>query len=227
MGGFERKMKCPHCSFVNRTDTLSCIRCGHTFKPGEGQEVEGPVNSRTFLPGPKSRRKGTILSARDGLVRLKKEIDDFKKAGFLSRFFAMCFDLFFLMMFIGALISGTALFIGKNTAIVEMILSSKGIEIVRQAIPYIKTTLGIIVAIPPLYFIIMHMVFGQTIGKMILGIQVVRSDGRRIGLLISTLRFFGYIISFVLLCFGFFWVIVDNQRQGWHDMIADTVVIKL
>jgi len=220
-------MKCPQCSFVNISDTLSCIRCGHTFKSGEEQKLKGAVNQRTFLPGPKSKRKRTILSARDGLVRLKKNIDDYKRAGFISRSFAMCFDIFFLVMLIGALISGTALFLGTNTGIVEMVLSSKGIDIVRKAIPYIKTTLGIIVAIPPLYFIIMHTVFGQTIGKMILGIQVVRSDGRRVGLLISTLRFFCYIVSFVLLCFGFLWIIVDKQRQGWHDMIADTFVIKL
>ena len=220
-------MKCPQCSFVNITNTLSCIRCGHSFKPGEGKESKGSVKVRTFLPGPKKRKKGRILSARVGLVRLNKEIDDFKRAGFFSRSFAMLFDIFFLLMFIGAMLSGAALFIGKNTGIVEMVLSSKGIDIVRQAIPYIKTTLGIIVAIPPLYFIIMHTIFGQTIGKMILGIQVVRSDGRRVGPLISTLRFFGYIISFLLLCFGFLWVIVDNERQGWHDMIADTFVIKI
>ena len=139
----------------------------------------------------------------------------------------MGIDIFFLVMFIGALLSGTALFLGKNTEIVEMVLSSKGIDIVRQAIPYIKTTLGIVVAIPPLYFIIMHAVFGQTIGKMILGIQVVRSDSRRVGPFISTLRFFGYIISFVLLFFGFLWVIIDRERQGWHDMIADTFVIRI
>ncbi|MBN1573741.1 MAG: RDD family protein [Deltaproteobacteria bacterium] len=220
-------MKCPRCSFINRTDTLICIRCGYSFKPGEGQPVKGPVRVRVFFPGRKTKKKGVILSARDGLVRLRKDVDDFKRAGFFSRSFAMALDLFFLLMFIGAMISGAGLFIGKSTNLVETVLSSKGIDIVRQAIPYIKTTIGVVAAIPPLYFIVMHAVFGQTIGKMIMGIQVVRTDGGKVGPLISTVRFLGYIISFVLLFFGFFWIIIDRERQGWHDMIADTVVIKL
>jgi uncharacterized RDD family membrane protein YckC len=220
-------MKCPRCDFINRTDTLSCIRCGYSFKPGEGQPVEGPAGVRAFFPGRKARKKGIILSAKDGLVRLRKDVDDFKKAGFFSRSIAMSLDLFFLAMFIGAMLSGAALFIGKSTDLVETVLGSKGIDIVRQAIPYIKTTIGVVAAIPPLYFIVMHAVFGQTLGKMIMGIRVVRTDGGKVGPLISALRFLGYIISFVLLFFGFFWIIIDRERQGWHDMMADTVVIKL
>jgi uncharacterized RDD family membrane protein YckC len=220
-------MKCPRCNFVNRTDTMSCIRCGYTFKPGEGQPVKGPVRIRAFFPGRRTKKKGTILSARDGLVRLKKEIDDFKKAGIFSRSFAMFFDIFFLLMFVGAMLSGAALFIGKTTDIVDTVLGSKGINIIRQAVPYIKTTIGVVVAIPPLYFIIMHAVFGQTIGKMIMGLQVVRTDGSGVGFLVSTVRFFGYIISSLLLFVGFFWIVVDPERQGWHDMMADTYVIKL
>ncbi|GEM_PF-1682722 len=220
-------MKCPRCSFINRTDTLNCIRCGYSFKPGEGQPVKGPVRIKAIFPGRRAKKKGTILSARDGLVRLRKGVDDFKRSGFFSRSFAMSLDIFFLTMFIGAMLSGAGLFIGKSTNIVETVLGSKGIDIVKQAIPYIKTTVGLVVAIPPLYFIVMHAVFGQTIGKMIMGIRVVRTDGRKVGPLISTVRFLGYIVSFLLLFFGFFWIIIDKERQGWHDMIADTVVIKL
>jgi uncharacterized RDD family membrane protein YckC len=43
----------------------------------------------------------------------------------------------------------------------------------------------------------------------------------------SLVRFIAYVPSGVLLFVGFFWVLWDPQRQGWHDMLADTVVIRL
>ena len=39
-------------------------------------------------------------------------------------------------------------------------------------------------------------------------------------------RYFAYIVSMLPLCFGFFWVAFDKRKQGWHDKLAGTVVIK-
>lgn len=38
-------------------------------------------------------------------------------------------------------------------------------------------------------------------------------------------RVLGYYISFLALFLGFLWVLVDDRRQGWHDKIADTIVV--
>jgi len=38
-------------------------------------------------------------------------------------------------------------------------------------------------------------------------------------------RFLGYIVSALPLTLGFLWIIFNKKRQGWHDLIAGTVVI--
>ena len=66
-----------------------------------------------------------------------------------------------------------------------------------------------------------------TPGKMILGIKIV--DARTMGKASTgklCLRYLGYYISALILGLGFFWVGWDSRKQGWHDKIAGTLVIK-
>jgi len=46
------------------------------------------------------------------------------------------------------------------------------------------------------------------------------STGQLIG------RYFAYFLSTIPLCLGFFWVAFDRRKQGWHDKLAGTLVIK-
>lgn len=65
-----------------------------------------------------------------------------------------------------------------------------------------------------------------TPGKMMMGIKIVDADTLGevpLGRLI--LRFFGYIVSMLPFCLGFFWIAVDKRKQGFHDKIANTLVI--
>jgi uncharacterized RDD family membrane protein YckC len=66
---------------------------------------------------------------------------------------------------------------------------------------------------------------GQTPGKSLMGVRVIRKDGRRLGPLMSLFRMFGYVISALLLGAGYLWVLVDDRRQGFHDKIAGTFVV--
>ena len=67
---------------------------------------------------------------------------------------------------------------------------------------------------------------GATPGKMALGLQIVREDGSQLGLGACFLRYVGYIISGLALGLGFLWIIWDPKKQGWHDKIAGTLVVK-
>jgi uncharacterized RDD family membrane protein YckC len=40
------------------------------------------------------------------------------------------------------------------------------------------------------------------------------------------IRYLGYFISTMPLCLGFLWIVFDPRKQGWHDKLAGTVVIK-
>jgi uncharacterized RDD family membrane protein YckC len=39
-------------------------------------------------------------------------------------------------------------------------------------------------------------------------------------------RYFAYYISIIPLCLGLFWVAFDARKQGWHDKLARTVVVR-
>ena len=69
---------------------------------------------------------------------------------------------------------------------------------------------------------------GQTPGKMALGIKVVNAQGDRPTLRVAALReVLGKLISTIGLCLGFTRIGWDKQKQGWHDKIAGTYVVKV
>ena len=37
----------------------------------------------------------------------------------------------------------------------------------------------------------------------------------------------GKIISSIIILLGYIWILFDGQRQGWHDKIASTYVVKV
>lgn len=78
-----------------------------------------------------------------------------------------------------------------------------------------------------LYFTYCHAVTGQTIGKWVCGIKVVRADGKLLGFKRAFLRWVGYVISRFLLYLGFLWVAFDAKKQGWHDKMAGSYVIRI
>lgn len=67
---------------------------------------------------------------------------------------------------------------------------------------------------------------GQTLGDRALNIKVVKTDGSYLDLVGALLRYVGMIISVIPLFLGLIWVAFDAQKQGWHDKIARTYVVK-
>lgn len=69
---------------------------------------------------------------------------------------------------------------------------------------------------------------GATPGKIVLAIQVVDArSGAKPGTGQSIGRYFGYYVSTIPLGLGLLWVGIDPKKQGWHDKLAGTVVIRL
>jgi uncharacterized RDD family membrane protein YckC len=78
-----------------------------------------------------------------------------------------------------------------------------------------------------LYFAVLWSWRGASLGQELLGVEVRnQSDGRRISFLRGWLRVFGYFISGIFADLGFVWAAFDSRKQGWHDKIAGTVVVK-
>lgn len=67
---------------------------------------------------------------------------------------------------------------------------------------------------------------GQTIGMRILGIRIVRSDGKPFTWKNAALRhLIGYPLSMAPFFLGFLWMLWDPKQQGWHDKLARTMVV--
>jgi len=80
----------------------------------------------------------------------------------------------------------------------------------------------------PVVVVIVFWIYkSATPGKMMLGLTIVdaKTGGKP-----STAQFIGrylaYYVSMLPLFLGFFWVAFDKRKQGWHDKLAGTVVIR-
>ena len=68
---------------------------------------------------------------------------------------------------------------------------------------------------------------GQTPGMELVDIELCTVDGERsIGYKKGFLRSIGMIISSLAIGVGFLWILIDKNKQGWHDKIAGTYVVK-
>jgi uncharacterized RDD family membrane protein YckC len=64
-----------------------------------------------------------------------------------------------------------------------------------------------------------------TLGKYLLGIQVVDHEGGTISLKASLVRNVLKCLSTVLACLGFLFALFNDKKQTVHDLVADTVVV--
>lgn len=81
--------------------------------------------------------------------------------------------------------------------------------------------------LPAIAVIVFWVYKSATPGKMVIGARIVDaktgaqpSTGQLIG------RYAAYYVSLIPLGLGFFWVGWDARKQGWHDKLAGTVVVR-
>jgi len=67
---------------------------------------------------------------------------------------------------------------------------------------------------------------GATIGGLVVGTRIVRTDGSPVNFQVAIVRALAAFLSAAALMLGFFWAGWSGQKQSWHDIIAGTYVIK-
>ena len=65
-----------------------------------------------------------------------------------------------------------------------------------------------------------------TVGKKVLGIRVTDMNGNQISFGRATGRYFGLLLSGLICFIGFIMVAFTEKKQGLHDMLASTLVLK-
>lgn len=135
----------------------------------------------------------------------------FEYAGFWIRLWAFVIDSFLLM-----LITYPILFLiyGKQFLISDKIILGKADFIISFVLPFIGTVL--------------FWVYKQaTLGKMAIDSKIVDSKtGKPVSTARLIGRYFAYLISGIPVGLGFLWIAFDNKKQGWHDKLCGTVVIR-
>ena len=66
-----------------------------------------------------------------------------------------------------------------------------------------------------------------TPGKMLFSLRVLDAKtGNSLTIGQSIARYLGYMIAGIPLGLGYIWAAFDSKKQGWHDKIAGTVVVR-
>lgn len=77
-----------------------------------------------------------------------------------------------------------------------------------------------------LFTVVMWVKFLGTPGKLALGCHVIDAKTRKhIRPIQAVVRYLSYLVSVIPLGLGFFWIAWDKRKQGFHDKIADTIVV--
>lgn len=137
-----------------------------------------------------------------------------RTAGFVTRVFAYLMDL--------VLLAGVVALGGWISVLVDSALASMGLDPrVDMAVIYLVSIPFIIGA----YYVMFWSLTGRTVGKWFMGLKVVDKRGDTPSIGRSILRFLGYGLSALAFWVGYAWVIIDDERRGWHDHIARTWVV--
>lgn len=148
-------------------------------------------------------------------------------AGILLRFLATVVDSILLGIVNSVLLVPFFAVVGITSAKQDSMTEE---EAVGAGIALIVTYLGAMggqFVIGWLYSAIMESSrFQGTLGKIVLGIRVTDLSGQRVGFGRATGRYFAKILSAMIFCVGFLMVAFTEKKQGLHDMIASTLVLK-
>jgi predicted Zn finger-like uncharacterized protein len=197
---------CPHCNFSKdiaegdipeNATRVNCPRCGRSF----------PFTRPAIRPEPPPIPQ-VQTAARPAAGY----------AGFWLRVVASLIDSF--VVFVVQIVCGVLF--GVSSALVGGGFGSGPDRGLFSLVWLFTTTIGLA------YYVVFTGACGQTLGKMALRIKVIRTDGSDLGYGGAFLREIpGKFLSGLILGIGYLMVAFTQRKQGLHDMIAGSYVIKL
>ncbi|HEY5673655.1 MAG TPA: RDD family protein [Malonomonas sp.] len=215
------EITCPHCQLSKLVDPAqlppdavraTCPRCKQSFELPRAQADKPPVSEAVNNPQPEvsnaTEQQPTVKPVGQAVIEAHP------KAGFWMRVVATLLDglVVFVLQFV----------LGSLLAVAGFATGNGGSGEIGSLVMLFSYVLGFA------YYIFFTGYCGQTPGKMALRIKVIRRDGSDIGYGRAAFReVLCKTISGLLLGIGYLMVAFDEQKQGLHDRMADTYVIKL
>lgn len=196
---------------------------GQALGPVPQSQLEGLIAAGQLAPGdlvwtesmPEWKRLSEVPQLRSGSsgAGTKAAVDpgSLRYANFWKRVAAQMFD----QIILGVITSGFAALLAITVIPAEVTIQQL----------YAATTIGSLV-INWLYFAAMESSTAQaTLGKLAIELRVVDMNGQRIGFGRASGRFFGKMVSGLMLGIGYLMVGFTPKRQAMHDMLTDCLVI--
>lgn len=222
------KVNCPKCGQAFTFDksahsAISSVEDLATFEQkisSKEEKADPPTTERTYERRIICNACGTVQAPADQCIHCSATINPASqhqlKAGFWIRVVAYMID-FLLLLVVQSVLS----------LLIGIIIGMMGIATEDDpAINVVIWLFGTVLSIS--YAVFFTGYCGQTPGKMALRIKVIRTDGSPVTYARAALReVLGKFVSGILLGIGYLMVAFDSQKQGLHDKIADTYVIKL
>lgn len=201
---------CNRCGTQNSALARFCANCGSPFSPN-AEPVTPPAEISPRPQGPASQVEAPVYAAPAAVVRY---------GGFWIRVVAALIDWFIVSLVVWPVSAMIALAIGVAGGAVSMPIV--GVHFVKGVV-----ALTLSIGANWIYEASMESSSRQaTLGKMALALKVTDLQGRRISFARATARHFAKILSAMILLIGYLMVGFTERKQGLHDMIAGTLVIR-
>lgn len=213
---------CPHCGYTRELEPeavppqavqVTCPRCKGTFRFDPAQKMPEKMKGQTqiFTAAEQDEAPPAEDSASD--IR-SATAGEPCAAGFWIRAVAALFD----SLVSSALQFGMAFALGTITEI----SGSATLPLVQMLIMLFSTLAGIF------YYVFFTGYSGQTPGKMLLRIRVVRLDNTQVSYGQAFIReTIGKFISGIVLGIGYLMAALRSDKRALHDLMADTKVVKI
>jgi len=141
----------------------------------------------------------------------------------MKRFLAFCVDIFpinFIVIMVYRQFS-------NYDQLMEPLIADPNNQELQEAILPMMNTIGMICGgVYLVYCFLMEASeYQATFGKKLFRLKVVNHEGEYITPKDAFWRNAFKIISHTLASIGFFWILFDRQKRGWHDIIGKTLVV--
>lgn len=227
-------MRCPACGFISFDDLLACKQCGVEFpQRGKVQGIVTAMRPAGLAPAQTSEPVTPGASPHDAKVvsavvppeasagaATPADTASLPKGGFWLRSVAFLADV----GLVAALTVAGGILVGGTVQIGGAFSSAPQADLDR--LEWVAKTLFSMV-IDVCYFTLFVGWRGQTPGKMLLGLKIIRVGGEEVGYARALLRWFGQGLGLLLFGLGFLMVAFSRRKQGLHDKLAGTYVVRL
>ncbi|MFD2626874.1 RDD family protein [Salibacterium salarium] len=212
-------MYCRECGSTVNQHNNYCMSCG--FRPNQSSNYCQSCGEETKAHQEMCVNCGEMLQSSGGE----------EYAGFWLRVAAVLIDCIILAVpagilsitgfIVGLSLSPDSLYVDYNMEAEAEAEAEAKLMLVNFIVNLLSGLIGLF------YFTIFHCSKWQaTIGKKAVGIKVIDYNGGKISFWKSFGRYFGYLLSGIILGIGYIMAGLTKNKEALHDMMSSTLVIK-